>query len=580
MDKPLRIIILEDNPADAELIQFELEEAEIVFTAKVVMTEKDFIHELQAFSPDIILSDYDLPRYTGSLALAEAKRRSPDVPFILVTGAVSEDRAIEILTSGSKDYVMKNRLNRLVPAVRRALAEAEEIKARRKAEADLREAHRTLEERVKIRTAELQAEIEARAKVEETLHKSEERQRLVLQASSMGTFEVDLLTGEGQWNATEFELLGIKPGAATAGPETLFRFVHPDDVGRLRDQWEEATRTGTLDTEFRIVRADGRECWVAGKGRFFFEGKQDRRDPGDRGKALRFMGVTFDITEHKKAAEESRRLLAAISEEKERLTALINSIQDEIWFADTQKRFTLANPAALGEFHLGPDNGQAVEEFAASLEVYRPDGTIRPVEEAPPLRALQGEVVRNEEEIIRTPRSDELRHRQVSSSPVRDAGGSIIGSVSVVRDITESKRMEEAMRKSEERYRSLAQYAPTGICKIDFATGRFTEVNEMMCQALGYAHDEFFSMTAFDLLADDEGRARFASQIRDAKSGEQPDEAAEYRVQTKRGRLIWVLVNATFRWDGGRIVEAVVVAHDITARKRAEEAMVRNKPSG
>ncbi len=579
MDKTLRILILEDNPADAELIQFELEEAEIAFTAKVVMTEKDFIHELQAFSPDIILSDYDLPRYTGSLALAEAKRRTPDVPFILVTGAVSEDRAIEILTSGSKDYVMKNRLNRLVPAVRRALAEAEEIRARRQAEADLREAHRTLEERVKIRTAELQAEIEARAKVEETLHKSEERQRLVLQASSMGTFEVDLLTGEGQWNATEFELLGLKPGDAPAGPETFFRFVHPDDVGRLRDRWEAATRTGTLDTEFRIVRADGRECWVAGKGRFFFEGKPDGRDPGDRGKALRFMGVNFDITEHKKAAEESRRLLAAISEEKERLTALINSIQDEIWFADTQKRFTLANAAALGEFHLGPDNGLAVEEFAASLEVYRPDGTTRPVEEAPPLRALQGEVVRNEEEIIRTPRSNELRHRQVSSSPVRDAGGSIIGSVSVVRDITESKRMEEALRKSEERYRNLAKYAPTGICKIDFATGRFTEVNEMMCQALGYAHDELFSMTAFDLL-DADGKVRLASMIHRAKSGEQPDEAAEYRVRTKRGRLLWALVNITFRREGGRIVEAVVIAHDITARKRAEEATVRNKISG
>lgn len=77
MDKALRILILEDNPADVELIQFELEEAEIVFTAKVVMTEQDFIQGLQTFSPDIILSDYDLPRYTGSLALAEAKGALP-----------------------------------------------------------------------------------------------------------------------------------------------------------------------------------------------------------------------------------------------------------------------------------------------------------------------------------------------------------------------------------------------------------------------------------------------------------------------------------------------------------------------
>jgi DNA-binding NtrC family response regulator len=234
MAESLRILILEDNPADAELIQFELQEAGFVFTSKVVTTEEDFVRELQKFSADLILSDYDLPQYNGALALAEARRRCPDTPFILVTGAVSEDRAIEILTQGAKDYVLKSRLEqRLGPAVKRALAEAEEHKERKKAEAELREAHRTLEERVKVRTAELEAEIAARKKMDDDLRLSEERQRLVLQASELGTFEVDLLTGEGQWNATEFELLGLKPGDVKASPDAFFRYVHPDDVGQL-----------------------------------------------------------------------------------------------------------------------------------------------------------------------------------------------------------------------------------------------------------------------------------------------------------------------------------------------------------
>jgi CheY-like chemotaxis protein len=94
MPEPLRILILEDNPFDAELVQFELEEAGLAFTAKVVMTEKDFLREIQGYYPDLILSDYDLPKYDGALALAEASSRCPDTPFILVTGAVSEDRAI------------------------------------------------------------------------------------------------------------------------------------------------------------------------------------------------------------------------------------------------------------------------------------------------------------------------------------------------------------------------------------------------------------------------------------------------------------------------------------------------------
>jgi signal transduction histidine kinase len=78
--------------------------------------------------------------------------------------------------------------------------------------------------------------------------------------------------------------------------------------------------------------------------------------------------------------------------------------------------------------------------------VYRPDGGPRPVEDAPPLRALKGEIVKNAEEIIRTPASGELRHRQVNASPVRSPNGNIIGSVSVVRDITERKKMEERIQ--------------------------------------------------------------------------------------------------------------------------------------
>jgi len=140
-----------------------------------------------------------------------------------------------------------------------------------------------------------------------------------------------------------------------------------------------------------------------------------------------------------------------LREEKERLSALVNSIHDEVWFADTQKRFTLANPSALREFGFdSTGSGIDVEELAKSLEIFRADGTPRPISEAPPLRALEGEAVRNLEEIIRIPSSGELRHRQVNASPVRDGKGNIIGSVSVVRDITDRKRAEEKLQEANE----------------------------------------------------------------------------------------------------------------------------------
>jgi len=177
VEQPLNILILEDNSIDAELIQFELEEAGIAFKARVVKTEHDFIRGLHECTPDLILSDYDLPAYNGAKALAESKRHLPDTPFILVTGALKEETAIDVFTQGAKDYVLKTLLHkRLAPAVRRVMEETEVQRARRQAEEELREAHRTLEARVRLRTAELEAEIARRMKIEAALEG--ERKRL------------------------------------------------------------------------------------------------------------------------------------------------------------------------------------------------------------------------------------------------------------------------------------------------------------------------------------------------------------------------------------------------------------------
>jgi PAS domain S-box-containing protein len=129
---------------------------------------------------------------------------------------------------------------------------------------------------------------------------------------------------------------------------------------------------------------------------------------------------------------------------------LINSIPDEVWFADQKKNFTLVNEAAQKEFTNGHGSIETnVEKLIESLEILNPDGSPRTVEEAPSLRALRGEVVVSQEEIVRTPSSKQLRYRQVSSSPVKGINGSIIGSISVVRDITEQKKAEAELKKNQ-----------------------------------------------------------------------------------------------------------------------------------
>ena len=126
MEKRMRILILEDRASDNDLMEFELQEAGIDFTAKWVKNEREYVQALQDFSPDLILSDYDLPQCTGALALSEAKRLRPEVPFIIVTGAFDEDgdKISEFLAMGANDCVFKNRLDRLAPTVKRALDDA------------------------------------------------------------------------------------------------------------------------------------------------------------------------------------------------------------------------------------------------------------------------------------------------------------------------------------------------------------------------------------------------------------------------------------------------------------------------
>ena len=174
---------------------------------------------------------------------------------------------------------------------------------------------------------------------------------------------------------------------------------------------------------------------------------------GPNGELQGIVTAARDITERKKAEEALKQQKAVAQQERDRLSSLLNSITDEVWFADTEKKFTLANPSAVKEFKLDSfAQGVDVENLAESLEVLRPDGSPRPVEEAPPLRALKGEIIKNQEEVIRTPASGELKTRQVSSAPVKDNKGNIIGSVSVVRDITELKQLQNRLQKYHRRF--------------------------------------------------------------------------------------------------------------------------------
>ena len=313
------------------------------------------------------------------------------------------------------------------------------------------------------------------------------------------------------------------------------------------------------------------------KSELTFEKKDGSKFPGeistsfvDENRNAQSISVVRDITERKKSEFQLKKLLGNVEKEKNRLSALINSINDEIWFADTDKIFTLANPSALKEFKMVSDEDISVEELALSLEVYRSDGSSRPVEEAPPLRALEGEVVKNQEEIIRTPATNELRYRQVSASPVKDKNGNILGTVSVVRDITELKLAEEALRESEDRYRNILENIQDAYIRAD------KEGNVIMASpsaAVMYRFDspqEMIGISAFSLYKNPEDRDSLLLELN--KHGKVEDYESE--ALRKNGSSFLVSLNSQFHYDySGEIQGTEAFVRDITARKGIEASL-------
>ncbi len=151
----LRILIVEDSELDAELIARELRRGGLDFESRRVQTRGDCERQIAEFQPEIILSDYKMPSFDGAQVLELAKVHCPDVPMIVISGAVGEETAVELLKNGVTDFVLKDRLGRLVPAVERALREVSQRNARRRAESALVALNQQLEQRVAERTHEL-----------------------------------------------------------------------------------------------------------------------------------------------------------------------------------------------------------------------------------------------------------------------------------------------------------------------------------------------------------------------------------------------------------------------------------------
>src|SRR5277367_5288982 len=225
MKSPLRILYLEDDPGDAELVQETLAVEDIPCKLTRVETETDFITSLRAGRFDLIFADYTLPSFDGLSALKIARQHAPRVPFIFVSGTLGEEVAIEALKIGATDYVFKTRLSRIVPSVQRALREAEE-------QIDL-------------------------IRAEEALRRSEAYLTEAQKLSHMGSFGWDVSSGKIYWSHETFRIFGYDPPTEPT-LELVFHRIHPEDRALVRQVVDRVSQERKdFDFEHRSLMPNG-----------------------------------------------------------------------------------------------------------------------------------------------------------------------------------------------------------------------------------------------------------------------------------------------------------------------------------
>src|ERR1700730_7363979 len=267
MPHPLRILSLEYDPKDAELIHDLLETEGIVCEITRVDTQAALLASVEQGGVDLILADYSLPSFDGISALKFAMKACPDVPFIFVSGTLGEEVAIEALKIGATDYVLKTRLSRLVPSVRRALREATQRAERKRAEESLRQSETYLAE----------------------------AQRL----SRTGSLGWNVSSGEIFWSDETFRIFECDP-VTKPTVDLVIERTHPADRVLVRQTIDRASseRCG-FDFEHRLMMPDGSVKCVR-----VVAHPSISDEPG----GLLFVGALMDVTERRRGDEERERL--------------------------------------------------------------------------------------------------------------------------------------------------------------------------------------------------------------------------------------------------------------------------------
>jgi PAS domain S-box-containing protein len=557
---PINILLLENNPADAELCTYELQRAGVDFRCEFAQNLSEFRQKIDSASFDVILSDYNLGNGTcGIDAFKALESRQLHIPFILVTGAIGDEVAVECIKSGISDYLLKGCLGRLPVAIRRAI---EEERLRRE-----------------------------RVQAESLLWEREQRFRALMEHSADGIVVLNSRAEIIFTSHTQNGILGYS--AADLMRKSVFEIMHPDDLAQGRSQLEQLLKSPQepKSSQIRFRAKDGYWRWLECIGVNLLD------EPSVGGIVVNYR----DISERKRSEDEIRRLNSELETRVEERTAQLEAANQELQIEiserrttertlrESQERFRLLVDGVKDHaiFMLDPQGRivswnagaeriwgySAAEITAREFSCFYPEEDInagRPQENLK-LAAATG---RLETEGWRIRKDGSVFWANVVMSALHDPSGNLRGFVKVTRDVTERRRTEQALEQLRRQHELILNAAGDGIGGVNHS-GACTFINPSGAHMLGWKQEELIGQPLHDFIhhSNSDGtphpaqECRLLEALRDGKSHHANDE-----VMWRRDRSCFPVeyVSTPIRSEQGQIVGAVIVFHDITQRRAIE----------
>lgn len=589
ISKKIRILLLEDSPGDAELVERRLINDGLSFDIMTVDSAKGFLDGINEFRPDVILSDLRLPSYDGETALRTAREQCPEAPFIILTGAVGEERAVDMLHKGATDFILKSNLARLDPSIRRAVKESRLIRDRRL--------------------------------LLSTLRDTEDRYRSLVENIPVGVFRASIKPPARvlHANLAMAHMVGLdKTEELVSMP---VKELYDDEHDRESFLEEITARGSAIGREVRLKRKDGGLFWVSVTATC-------HRNPA--GEIDWIEGIMENITERKRAESETAEILrkqreitvlqqsllapAALEKKLKSITDGIVRIFDvdfcRIWLirhGDLCEQGCIHEQEREGP-HVCRYRERCLHMLASSGRYTHTDGEIH---RRVPFGCYKIGLVASDEEhkfvtndVQNEPRvhnhdwARELGLVSFAGYQLRVPGGQTIGvlalfsrhKITPVEDsmldglgsttalIIRQAGGEEALRASEEMFRGLFESSRDAIMTVEPPSWTFTSGNPATLAMFGLKSvDEFISRTPMDfspeMQPDGRSSAEKALEMIEAalREGSKYLEWTHRRVDGKEFPATVLLTRVTL--TGKTFLQATV--RDITEQKKAEMRLRR-----